>query len=480
MKKILSLTIAAILAITALSGCGKKEEEDNAVVTMYMPKAIDSVASYDAVMAKVNEMIQEKLGCTLDLKLIDMGNYAEKINVLVSSGEPMDLFYLSDNTTYLNYIRQDSVLQLDSLLKKYGKAILEKVDDAAWDMVRYKGDIYAVKNNGTYSVANSIVFKKDLVEKYGFDYKNVNSLQAMEPYLKTIKENEPKVYPYAGQSGKTSQRYVTLTDGIVFDNDNEEYIAILDCEDAVSDYKIKADYYQKGYIPKDIISKDDLKGEMKAGKYAILDSPGYYTEDGSKSTSYYGFPCVETYTGNTIISSANGARMCISSSSTHPEKAIQVLNLIWEDPEISNTLAYGIEGTDYVIDEERTAEIGSKSVIPRSGSEQTWAIWHNWIGPLWDQWDSPWNRVEALERMKEMNKDAIIAKCFGFNFDNTPVKAEEARCSAIYEECRRVFNYGCMDNFEQYLEATRKKYKDAGIDKVVEEINRQYKEWKNN
>ena len=479
--KVVSLLLVMILMVSmmgTLTGC-KKNAEDTNVVTLYMMKAIDKTGSYDLIMEKANEIIGNKLGLTLDLKLIDQGNYAEKINVLVSSAEPMDLFFLSDHNTYLRYIKQDSILPLDDLLNEHGSAILEKVDEAAWDMVRYGGEVFAVKNHGTYSTANSVVYKKDLVEKYNFDYLNADTYEELEVYLKQIKENEPNVYPLSGSvTLMTSQRYVRNTDGTVYDNEEDKYISIFDCDEIVDGWRIMADYYQKGYMPKDIISKNDLVGERKSGKYAVLPNNGYYTEDASKSSAYYGFPCVEKYTGNTLISSVSGARMCISSTSTHPEKAMKVLNLIWEDPELSNLLAYGVEGVDYVIDEERSAEIGSKSIIPKSGDEQNWAIWHNWIGPLWDQWDSSWNRVESLEVMQEMNKNGVKVKSLGFDFNNESVKAQHAQCSAVYQECQKVFSFGCMNNFEEYLASAKEKFAGAGLDAVVAEKNSQYEEWK--
>lgn len=479
-SKILAIILAIVL-VASVTGCKKQAKGDDNVITLYMMKAIDNTGSYDLVMKRANEIIHEKLGdgYTLDLKLIDKGNYAEKINILVSSAEPMDLFFLMDQSTYIRYIKQDSILPLDDLLAKYGKAINEKVDKEALDMVKYDGKIYAVKNHGTYSIANSIAFKKDLVDKYNFDYKNMKTMEDLEKYLKVIKENEPNVYPLSsGVSLETSQRYVGGTDGTVFDEEKNEFISIFDAEGTIDQWRQNADFYQKGYLPKDIMSKNDIDGERKAGKYAVLPNTGYYTEDGSKSSAQYGFPCVEYYTGNTIISAASGGRICLSSTSTHPEKAMQVLNLIWEDPELSNTLAYGVEGVDYVIDEKRSAEIGSKSVIPKSGAEQQWAIWHNFIGPLWDQWDSGWNRVESLKNMQEMNKKGKISKSLGFVFDPDPVKAETAQCSAIYQECIQTFNFGCMDNFDQYLADAKSKFEKAGLQKVLDEKNKQYNEWK--
>ena len=135
-----------------------------------------------------------------------------------------------------------------------------------------------------------------------------------------------------------------------------------------------------------------------------MNCTGNYDETGKKSSDVYGFPCVETYIGQTVIGTGNlfDAINAISITSKHPEKAVELLNLIWKNRDLSNLLAYGIEGIHYTVNEERSKEIGDKSVTPKTGSEQTWAIWHNWIGPLWEQWDSTWNSKEALEKFQEI------------------------------------------------------------------------------
>ena len=213
---------------------------------------------------------------------------------------------------------------------------------------------------------------------------------------------------------------------------------------------------------------------------AVMCNTGYYSEDGSKATAAYGFPCVETSMGVRPIITKSGSINCISSTSKNPEKALEVLNLIWKDPYLHNTLAYGVEDIDYTIDEKRSAEIGEKSVIPNSGNMQTWCIWHNWLGPLWQQWDSGWNRRESLDQMRELNETAAISSALGFRFDPENVKTEYAKVSSVRNEYDKVFNTGCMENYEEYLSDARKKMKNAGIDAVIAEVNKQFKQWQKN
>ena len=111
---------------------------------------------------------------------------------------------------------------------------------------------------------------------------------------------------------------------------------------------------------------------------------------------------------------------------------------------------------------------------------QTWCIWHNWIGPLWKQWDSPWNRREALEEMRTINETAQKSSSLGFIFDPESVKTEYAKMSSVRSEYDKILNVGCMENFDDYLSQARKKMKDAGIDTVIAEVNKQFSEWQTN
>ena len=203
----------------------------------------------------------------------------------------------------------------------------------------------------------------------------------------------------------------------------------------------------------------------------------YYTEDGSKSTATYGFECVDSFVSPGLITTPGVmvAMNAIGINSKHPEKAMQLLNLIWKDPEISNTLAYGVEGVDYQVDTKNTSE---KTVIPNTGDSQKWAMWHNWIGPLWDQWNSSWNSTESLKEMQYNNEHADTSSIFGFIFDSTPVKTEYSQVSAAHTEFKDVLANGAMPDFDEYMAKVNTKFQSSGIDKLLEEANRQLEQWK--
>lgn len=479
LKKIQALMLAG--ALLAGSGCTKTKQTDNdelVEVTWYMMKANDNMSSQELVEKEVNKILEKEIGVRLKLKLIETGAWDEKMNMILTSGEDFDICMTSHTgpTSIITNVKRDAFLDLTDLIEQYAPDIKKKLSQKAWHSVTFDGKIMAIPSQAKYVPDSEYVFKKDLVEKYGFDYQNVKSMKDLIPYCETILANETGVIPLdASVSEPATKDYTeTVVSGIMFDENAEKFVREVDVRK--EEYRLKHDFYLKGYIPKDAFTKEQ-GSEQKSGKYAVLPTIGAYTEDGSKATAYYGFPCVEVLTGQGRIPPQNMmSGNAISVNCKHPEKVVQMLNLIWKESYLSNTLAYGLEGVNYTVTSGTTDE--DKHVEPQSGSASTWTLWHNWIGPLFDQWDSPWNSREALKKMEEDNENGIESKTCGFMMDIEPVETEIAALSEVVKSSSKVLSNGNMDDFDTYFQDVEKKLTEAGIDDILSEFNRQYDEWK--
>ncbi|RIE00979.1 ABC transporter substrate-binding protein [Cohnella faecalis] len=372
---------------------------------------------------------------------------------------------------------------MDELLDKYGQDIKKKVDPRAWKAVTYNGKIMAIPAQTPYTQPIGFVFKKELVDKYQFDYKNVKTLKDLEPFLEKLKKNEPDITPImafarGGMAGVALLDYGSIIDGVVYDEKNGKPVLTLDVPDYVDHLRTVNDFYRKGYIAKDAAVKTDFLAEAKSGKYGVLKDSGGYTEDGSKSTALFGYPTVESLYGYPIISTDSmiQAATAISKTSKNPDRAMMLLNLIWQDKKLSNTLAYGLEGQNYTVKSGQGTD--NPTIEAKSGAEQTWAIWHNWLGPLWDQWDSNWNSTKALEAMKKNNDAAQTSALLGFSFNSEPVKAEVAQVSAVFAEIKPILLTGSMPDFDKYIADAKQKLNNAGMDKIMIEVQKQIDAWK--
>ncbi len=491
LRRALITALAMAMTVSCFTGCGKKKSEEGAIVLdWYMMNNGVSLDTENVEMVEkaVNEIIFPQTGAKIDFHFYDGSTFSNKIQVMLQTGEEVDIVF----RTGTGSIGSEAYLDISGMLEEYAPDILEKVDDIAWQAVTVDGAIRAIPGQGSWGRVNGWVLKKDLVEKYDFDYESVKTLEDLEPFLKAVKNGEPGITPilmaktgYLSAPGQQTWCY-SIGGCIAFDIERGEFVRQLtDNEEIIERYRLMHDWYQKGYIAQDALALDSYQSEAKTGKYAVLNNTGRYDETFVKSTEYYGFETVEIYTGlNKYVDASSVAVVSNSIGATckHPEKALEVLNLVWKDPVLSNLIAYGIEGVNYEVNEERTAEIGSKSIIPASGSSITYQVAHNWIGPLWDQWDSTWNSLEALEELKQINEtikaEGALPECFGFHFDSDGLETQVASTASVMNAARPILETGsATGDFDEYLRKVNDNLTKAGIDKLLEEVNRQYKEW---
>ena len=120
------------------------------------------------------------------------------------------------------------------------------------------------------------------------------------------------------------------------------------------------DWYDAGYIYKD--SATDIQGSatmMKAGNtfsYLSAIKPGFLAEADAAN----GTDCYAMYFGNEVeggISTTNVSFFDtgIASNSDDPEMAFKFISIMYSDPTWYNLWQYGIEGTDYVVQDDGTA-----------------------------------------------------------------------------------------------------------------------------
>jgi putative aldouronate transport system substrate-binding protein len=80
------------------------------------------------------------------------------------------------------------------------------------------------------------------------------------------------------------------------------------------------------------------------------------------------------------------------------------------------------------------------------------------------------------ERFKKWNASAVKSPILGFTFDPSPVKTEMSAISNATDEYGRGLLSGAYDP-NKYLPLLIEKMKDAGMEKVLSEMQKQVDEW---
>ena len=165
----------------------------------------------------------------------------------------------------------------------------------------------------------------------------------------------------------------------------------------------------------------------------------------------------------------------IPTTCENPEKVLEFLNLLYTDADVYNALVWGVEGTHYAhVDGSDTWITYPEGVSADTSGytlSATYAFGNRYLSYIWNT--DPEN---LNEKFKEFNDSAIKSNALGFVFDPSNVKTEVAAVQAVFDQYRLPLENGVVDpdeNLPKFIQAL----KDAGIDTVIAEKQKQLDEW---
>lgn len=427
----------------------------------------------------VNKYLKEKtkLGATVKLKPIDFGSYDQKMNVSISAGEPMDIVFTTENwlLKYNDNVKKGAFLAIDDLLPKDAPKILnEMMPKPFWEDVKADtdGKIYAVPNYQTATSAFGYVFQKRYVDKYHFDITTVKKPEDLEPFLETIKKNEPDVIPFAFSEGTNNYVDPNLRDYASFVSyDKRDPFKSFERRETPQ-YKSYLDlihsWYQKGYVYQDLATVKDFTALQAKGNIAVMTDTTFKPGgEAGFATRNGGNEVVRQRISDPLFVGVTTSMNAISKTSKNPDRALMFLELVNTDKELYRLLAYGIKGKHYDDSDGTYKPIANAGYAPNSDY-----VFGNQFNGL----VRPGQPADVFEQTKKLNEQAEIPPMFGFHFNDSSLKTETAALEAVRKEYAVPLETGTADpnvTLPKYLDALKK----AGIDKVKAEVNKQLAEW---
>lgn len=489
-KKWIALTMTAALGAGVLSGCGGKAEtnengEEITELTWY--QVGDSQNDDQAVLDKVNEYTQEKIGVKLNLVKVGWGDYNQKMQVVINTGDAWDMcFTCSWANDYLQNAQKGAFLELDDLLQENGKEMYEKIDPRFWEAAKVGGVTYGVPSEKEIGSCPMWVFTKEYVDKYDIPYEEIHSLEDLEPWLELIKEKEPDVVPMYLTKDYTAPTYMDKIQdpvGIEFGDESLTVKNVFETEKMKSTLATMRKYYQAGYINKDAATASDDKSIKRFVTKG--DGQPYAELIWGKDL---GYEVVATQIMDTSITnaSARGALTAINKNSEHPEKAMALLNLINTDEYLRNLLNYGIEGVHWEKVEPDAAEAEAAKgkdyvydfkIKLDETAKKDYSVPY-WVqGGLFNTYVLDNEPLDKWATFKEFNDASEEAPSFGFDFNLDPVSTQVAGFRNVLDEFGKSLYTGSVDP-DEYLPQLQKKLEATGIQDVIDEMQKQIDEWK--
>lgn len=430
------------------------------------------------VQDEMNKILLEKINATIKLQPLDWSNYGTKLNVMIGGGEKFDLLFVAPWVgNYFQNISKGALLPLDELLDHYAQQLKASVPEIVWDATRVDGKIYGSINYQIMAIAYGVGVQKELAEKYNFDAAAINKVEDMEPFLEQIKQNESDIYPLFNMPTLINQPTYYGFDSIG-DDSIPGWVRLSDAnlevinQYATEEYKqavtLARSWYNKGYAKKDVQSDLGLETGKFAVKFNLPIKPGVEVEE---QGLWGGRPIVVKALNEPMITTnrAIATMTAISKTSSNPERAMMFLELINTDKELYNLLANGIEGKHYTKATEEVIEpIAGSGYEPRSD----WMFGNQFNG----YYLSP-ELVGIWEETKKVNENADYSPIIGFSFDPELVKTEIAQVTTVIQQYDGPLSAGIGDT-EKLLPEFLEKLDKAGVNKILEEKQKQLQAWK--
>lgn len=509
-KKGLCLLMVMLFALTALlAGCGEKNEpagSENAAVKQETPQAQEGEEKSDVpeehveltwylvgnrqepdtelVCQKANEYLKDKLNVSIKLTTFGWGDpYETKLQPMLAAGEPFDICFTAN--WILNYRVNASLgafYPLNGFLEKYPK-IKEILGEDFLEGSAINGKNYALPTNKEKAHNWGFILKKDLVEKYNVPVEDIKKMEDLEPYFEEIKKNEQGVYPLLVVNMEAPFKLLDwdkfsdddIPGALYPDNRDTKVINEFEAPESIAMFKKMREYYNKGYIHPDAATQQNFEAELKTGKYfAAVQSlkPGKDAE----MTNSTGIEWVQVDITKPVMSNreTTGAMLAISAASRHPERAFRFIEMLYTDKYLKNLFDFGIEGKHYVkvsdnvIEYAPETEGGTKSGYnPGNG----WKYGNQFLDYLFSNEDpNKWQKFE------EFNKKALPLRSLGFVFNGESIATQASACKNIVQSYYKLLFTGSVDP-EVVLPKMNAELKAAGVDDIIQEMQRQYDEW---
>lgn len=503
LKKVLCLLLGVTMLSTSLfAGCTNKEtaanqstasasaseskqksEPVNLVWTIGIPT--NDPQDHAVVLAEVNKKLKEKINVTLDLQVFDRSIYENKMNMIINAGENYDLCFTSNwLNKYYDNVAKGAFLELDSLIDKYGANMKKSVPQSLFDVAKVKGKMYAVPNYQILYSAFGVFVQKELATKYNLDTKSIKALKDLEPFLENIKKNEPNLIPYGGEFYTSAVDPYNFTNESVvstasshtigapvymkMDDKSFKVFARYGTQEDRANMEFFRDWFNKGYIRKDATTVTDITQDQLNNKYAVIagaTKPGAEAEMVLKFKKEYTMIPLQT----PYISAMSGIQTmtAINKNSKNPEQAMKLLDLVYTDKDIFNTLLFGIENTHYTKVSENEVKVPEDSKYKMGN--------YAWMfGNQFNAYYMNGQKPGTWEETDKINNEAKVSVIRGFTFDPQPVKNELAQITSVNKEFDRIVY---SPDFDKLYNSWLEKLDKAGIQKVVEETQRQIDEW---
>lgn len=425
------------------------------------------------VEAALNEITKAKINCTVDIVPVFIGDLPSTTSLGVAGDEKLDVVAIGMTQNITGMVSDDLLLPLDDLLAERGQAALEVTKDVA-EAQKINGQTYGITGYPFAAVAGGFVYNKTMADQYDIEIHERMTAEELSAVGEKLKEHGV----YLTFFGNSSQCNYKFWNGGDLYGSSGEYGGILDPANSTTIVNIYDTQEMRDYF-KTVKSWNDA-AYLPAGQLTDTTTTQEYFNQGKIFGTFTAYivneianwqsPNFETGIvpmGDAVISTGSVTEymLGIAANCERPDKAMDLINLIYSDPDVANLIQYGVEGTDYVA-VEGTENVITYADTPNADHNSYYSAFVRFGTPLNRKivaplTDSYYDDVQAFEN------SAHKSLAFGYTFDSATFGAESGAISSVMQEKLPMLNAGEVADVDTAVDELVAALKSAGIDNVI-------------
>jgi putative aldouronate transport system substrate-binding protein len=442
------------------------------------------------VLAEFNKMLKADINAEFRVQTVGWGDRTSKFPLLFASGEPFDIVYVSAWHFFQDEAPKGTFLPLDDLLAKYAPNILKDTPKEYWDSVTYNGKIYAIPQITSALDAKGIFYREDLRKKYGAA--PIKTIEDWVAFMKVIAANDPTVAPfYDLPTGNVLDLYHAPNDIIYYGKlrstvyriaDGKQFHNLTELPEYEKYVNFARQMYTQGLFPRNALAnKTAARDFFKAGGAAsvVLNFPNVITDQGqlldSQPSWEVGFLPLDYDSRMNPESPINNA-IAIYRGSKNPERAMMMMELIRSKRPYFQLLANGIEGRHYINIGDNRWDFPAGKNANNVGYTGAFSWWGFLKGDFVLNGAKDWKfAVDLQKEYMESPRFLPYRVMDSFILDTASIQAELAALANVEAQYKVPLDWGVVDPADPVngLPMLRRKLKEAGIDRVLAEYNKQ-------
>ncbi len=502
MKKVLALILAMVMAL-ALCACGPSGadnsnppsgnsnppagnsgepggegvinfDEDPYEVSIQFVGLFEANNDVAAVEEALNKITLEKINCTVDIVPVFIGDLPTTTSLGVAGGEKLDIVVAGLTSPVSGMVSDELILPLDDLLAERGQAALEVTKNVA-EAQKINGKTYGITGCSFAAVSGGFVYNKTMAAEYGIDMHDGMTLADLTAAGEILKEHGVYLTSF-GNSYQCNYKFIAGGEyfggasgeygGMVDPANDTEIVNIYDTQEMRDYFKAVKTWNDNGYLPAGQLTDTTTIQEYFNQGYLFGTSTAY-TVNQLASWLSPNFESGIVRISDPLLSTSNVTEfmLAIAANCERPDKAMDLINLIYSDAEVANLLQYGIEGTDYA-PVEGTENVITYDGTPNADHNGYFASFVHYGNPLdlkivAPLTDSYYEDVVAFEN------SAKKSTAFGYTFDAADYSTETSAISNVLQEKLPMLNAGQVQDVDKAVDELVAALKTAGIDDVI-------------